>query len=157
MSGLRLTITDLRERANIQQETFCYEGGVSDFVRFVDEHRSPLFDAPIHLVVPNGEYPLEVAMWYNDSYQENFYSFVNNVNTYDGGTHVTGFKTALTRVISKFAQEMPKGKKTVQISSEDIREGLTAVIAIKVSQPQFEGQTKRKLGNSAIAGYVNTA
>lgn len=156
MSGLRLTIKDLRQPENVLEETFCYEGGVSDFVRYVDEHRAPLFDSPIHLVVSTGNYPLEVAMWYNDSYQENFYSFVNNVNTYDGGTHVTGFKTALTRVISKFAQDMPKGKKTVQISAEDIREGLTAVIAIKVSQPQFEGQTKRKLGNSEIAGYVNT-
>ncbi len=161
MSGLRLTLTDRRDPENIQQESFCYPGGVSAFVRYVDEHRTPLFADPIHLVVPNGTYPLEVAMWYNDSYQENFYSFVNNVNTYDGGTHVTGFKTALTRIISKFAlQEIQKSKNSknanVQITADDIREGLTAVIAIKVSQPQFEGQTKRKLGNSEIAGYVNT-
>ena len=157
MSGLRLTLTDERDPENKQSDTFCFPGGVSEFVRYVDEHRTPLFQEPIHLVLPDGQYPLEVAMWYNDGYQENFFSFVNNVNTYDGGTHVTGFKTALTRVISKFAQDMPKGKKEAQITSDDIREGLTAVIAIKVSQPQFEGQTKRKLGNSEIAGYVASA
>ena len=157
MSGLRLTLTDERDPENIVSDTFCFPGGVSEFVRYVDEHRTPLFNEPIHLVLPNGEYPLEVAMWYNDGYQENFFSFVNNVNTYDGGTHVTGFKTALTRVIGKFAQDMPKGKKEAQITADDIREGLTAVIAIKVSQPQFEGQTKRKLGNSEIASYVNSA
>ena len=156
MSGLRLTLTDERDEEK-RSETFCYPGGVSEFVRYVDEHRTPLFNEPIHLVLPDGQYPLEVAMWYNDGYQENFFSFVNNVNTYDGGTHVTGFKTALTRVINKFAAEMPKGKKDAQITSDDIREGLTAVIAIKVSQPQFEGQTKRKLGNSEIASYVNSA
>ncbi len=156
MSGLRLTLTDERDE-NKPSETFCYPGGVSEFVRYVDEHRTPLFQEPIHLVMPDGQYPLEVAMWYNDGYQENFFSFVNNVNTYDGGTHVTGFKTALTRVISKFAQDLPKGKKDIQITSDDIREGLTAVIAIKVSQPQFEGQTKRKLGNSEITSYVAPA
>ncbi|MCF0222351.1 MAG: DNA topoisomerase (ATP-hydrolyzing) subunit B [Fibrobacter sp.] len=156
MSGLRLTLTDERDEEK-KSETFCFPGGVSEFVRYVDEHRTPLFNAPIHLVMPDGQYPLEVAMWYNDGYQENFFSFVNNVNTYDGGTHVTGFKTALTRVISKFATEMPKAKKDISITADDIREGLTAVIAIKVSQPQFEGQTKRKLGNSEIAGYVASA
>ncbi len=156
MSGLRLTLTDERTEEK-QTETFCYPGGVSEFVRYVDEHRTPLFNEPIHLVMPDGQYPLEVAMWYNDGYQENFFSFVNNVNTYDGGTHVTGFKTALTRVIGKFAQDMPKGKKDIQITADDIREGLTAVIAIKVSQPQFEGQTKRKLGNSEITSYVASA
>ena len=156
MSGLRLTLTDKRDPEHIVTDTFCFPGGVSEFVRYVDEHRTPLFQEPIHLVLPNGEYPLEVAMWYNDGYQENFFSFVNNVNTYDGGTHVTGFKTALTRIIGKFAQDMPKGKKDTQITADDIREGLTAVIAIKVSQPQFEGQTKRKLGNSEIASYVNS-
>mgnify|MGYP003290904082 CR=1 FL=1 len=157
MSGLRLTLTDERDPENIHSDTFCFPGGVSEFVRYVDEHRTPLFQEPIHLVLPDGQFPLEVAMWYNDGYQENFFSFVNNVNTYDGGTHVTGFKTALTRVINKFAAEMPKGKKDIQIAADDIREGLTAVIAIKVSQPQFEGQTKRKLGNSEIASYVNSA
>ena len=157
MSGLRLTLTDERDPEKIQTDTFCFPGGVSEFVRYVDEHRTPLFQEPIHLVLPDGQFPLEVAMWYNDGYQENFFSFVNNVNTYDGGTHVTGFKTALTRIIGKFAQDMPKGKKEAQITSDDIREGLTAVIAIKVSQPQFEGQTKRKLGNSEIASYVNSA
>lgn len=156
MSGLTITVSDERNPENIITDSFCYPGGVSAFVRFIDEHRKPLFENPIHISVDNGQFPLEVAMWYNESYQENFFSFVNNVNTHDGGTHVTGFKTALTRVITKFAQDLPKAKKDIQISADDIREGLTAVIAIKISQPQFEGQTKRKLGNSEVAGYVNT-
>lgn len=156
MSGLKISVTDERNPEKIVSDTFCYPGGVSAFVRYIDEHRKPLFDPPIHIMVENGEFPLEVGMWYNESYQENFFSFVNNVNTHDGGTHVTGFKTALTRVITKFAQSLPKTKKDVQISADDIREGLTAVISIKLSAPQFEGQTKRKLGNSEVAGYVNT-
>ncbi len=158
MSGLKISVTDERDPSAPVSETFCFPGGVSAFVRFVDEHRKPLFDTPIHLVMDAGTYPLEIAMWYNEGYQENFFSFVNNVNTHDGGTHVTGFKTGLTRVITKFAQELlSKNKKDIQISSDDIREGLTAVISIKIAQPQFEGQTKRKLGNSEAAGYVNTA
>ena len=158
MSGLKISVTDERDPNAPVSETFCFPGGVSAFVRFVDEHRKPLFDTPIHLVMDAGTYPLEIAMWYNEGYQENFFSFVNNVNTHDGGTHVTGFKTGLTRVITKFAQELlSKNKKDIQISSDDIREGLTAVISIKIAQPQFEGQTKRKLGNSEAAGYVNTA
>jgi len=156
MSGLTITVSDERDPEKIVSDSFCYPGGVSAFVRFIDEHRKPLFENPIHISIENGQFPLEIAMWYNESYQENFFSFVNNVNTHDGGTHVTGFKTALTRVITKFAQELPKAKKDIQISADDIREGLTAVIAIKISQPQFEGQTKRKLGNSEVAGYVNT-
>ncbi|MFA6342008.1 MAG: ATP-binding protein, partial [Fibrobacteraceae bacterium] len=149
MSGLKISVTDERDPNAPVSETFCFPGGVSAFVRFVDEHRKPLFDTPIHLVMDAGTYPLEIAMWYNEGYQENFFSFVNNVNTHDGGTHVTGFKTGLTRVINKFAQELlSKNKKDIQISSDDIREGLTAVISIKIAQPQFEGQTKRKLGNS---------
>jgi len=156
MSGLTITVSDERDPEKIVSDSFCYPGGVSAFVRFIDEHRKALFENPIHISIENGQFPLEIAMWYNESYQENFFSFVNNVNTHDGGTHVTGFKTALTRVITKFAQELPKAKKDIQISADDIREGLTAVIAIKLSQPQFEGQTKRKLGNSEVAGYVNT-
>ena len=154
MSGLTITVSDERNPENIITDSFCYPGGVSAFVRFIDEHRKPLFENPIHISVDNGQFPLEVAMWYNESYQENFFSVVNNVNTHDGGTHVTGFKTALTRVITKFAQDLPKTKKDVQISADDIREGLTAVIAIKISQPQFEGQTKSKLGNTNIKGMV---
>lgn len=158
MSGLRISLTDERDPEKKVSDSFCFPGGVSAFVRYVDEHRTPLFPNPIHLVTKAGDYPLEVAMWYNDGYQENFFSFVNNVNTVDGGTHVTGFKTALTRVISKFAQDiLPKGKKDVELAADDIREGLTAVISIKVAQPQFEGQTKHKLGNSEVAGLVNTA
>ena len=157
MSNLKITITDRRDAENIHGETFHFPGGLSAFVRYIDESRKPLFDEPIHLNIDNAEHPLEIAMWYNDGFQESFFSFVNNVNTYDGGTHVTGFKTALTRTINKFAQELlPKNKKNIELEANDIREGLTAVISIKLSDPQFEGQTKRKLGNSDIAGYVNS-
>ncbi|MCK9181849.1 MAG: ATP-binding protein, partial [Fibrobacteraceae bacterium] len=158
MNGLRISLTDLRDPEHEKKDSFYFPGGVSAFVRYVDEHRKPLFETPIHIETTAGEYPLEIAMWYNDGYQENFFSFVNNVNTHDGGTHVTGFKTAMTRIITKYAQQiLPKGKKETPISPDDIREGLTAVISIKISQPQFEGQTKRRLGNSEVAGLVNTA
>lgn len=154
--GLTIEVKDLREE-NGRADTFCFPGGIASFVEYVDTNRKALFAQPIHLVCEAGKYPLEVAIQYNDSYQENFYSFVNNVNTYDGGTHVTGFKAALTRVITKYAIESAsKAKKDVQISGDDIREGLTAVIAIRISQPQFEGQTKRKLGNSEAKGLVET-
>lgn len=155
--GLTIKIRDLRPDSEKREDVFCYPGGISSFVEYVDQNRKALFVQPIHLVCEAGKYPLEVAIQYNDTYQENFYSFVNNVNTYDGGTHVTGFKAALTRVITKFASEaLSKAKKDVQISGDDIREGLTAVIAIKIPQPQFEGQTKRKLGNSEAKGLVET-
>ena len=155
--GLTINIRDLRAEGEGRHDEFCYPGGIATFVTYVDQNRKPLFPEPIHLVCDAGKYPLEVAIQYNDSYQENFYSFVNNVNTYDGGTHVTGFKAALTRVVTKFAAEaLSKNKKDIVISGDDIREGLTAVIAIRISQPQFEGQTKRKLGNSEAKGLVET-
>jgi DNA gyrase subunit B len=155
--GLTIMVRDLR-LADGRSDEFCYPGGVASFVEFVDQNRKPLFDKPVYLCTDVGACPLEVALQYNDSYQENFFSFVNNVNTYDGGTHVTGFKAALTRVITKFAAEaLSKGKKDITISGDDIREGLTAVIAIKIAEPQFEGQTKRKLGNSEVKGLVETA
>ncbi len=157
MSGLRITLSDKRTPDG-KEESFYFPGGISAFVKFIDSHRKPLFENPIHIVTTAGNYPLEIALWYNDGFQENFFSFVNNVNTHDGGTHVTGFKTAMTRIINKYAQEiLPKGKKETVIAADDIREGLTAVISIKIPQPQFEGQTKRKLGNSDVAGLVNTA
>lgn len=155
--GLTIQVRDLRTEDG-KCEDFCYPGGVASFVEYVDQNRKPLFEKPVFISSDVGKYPLEVALQYNDGYQENFYSFVNNVNTYDGGTHVTGFKAALTRVITKFAGEhLAKGKKDITISGDDIREGLTAVIAIRISQPQFEGQTKRKLGNSDAKGVVEQA
>lgn len=157
MSGLRITLSDKRTPDG-KEESFYFPGGISAFVKYIDSHRKPLFENPIHIITTAGTYPLEIALCYNDGFQENFFSFVNNVNTHDGGTHVTGFKTAMTRIINKYAQEiLPKGKKETDIAADDIREGLTAVISIKIPQPQFEGQTKRKLGNSDVAGLVNTA
>jgi len=155
--GLTIVVTDTRDASAIKTEEFCYPGGIASFVEYVDQNRKSLFPTPVHLICEAGKYPLEVALQYNDTYQENFYSFVNNVNTYDGGTHVTGFKAALTRVITKFANDvLAKNKKDIVISGDDIREGLTAVIAIRISQPQFEGQTKRKLGNSDAKGLVES-
>lgn len=152
--GLTITIEDQRSNEPHRAE-FCYPGGIASFVEFVDQNRKPLFSKPIYLLHENGQFPVEIAIQYNESFQENFYSFCNNVNTYDGGTHVAGFKAGLTRVVNKYAAMLlPKGKKDVQISGDDIREGLTAVIAIKIPQPQFEGQTKRKLGNNEAKGYV---
>lgn len=157
MSGLRISLTDERTPDG-KKDSFHFPGGISAFVKYVDSHRKPLFAEPIHIATTAGTYPLEIALWYNDGYQENFFSFVNNVNTHDGGTHVTGFKTAMTRVITKYAKEiLPKGKKDTAIDAEDIREGLTAVISIKIPQPQFEGQTKRKLGGKEVEGLVSTA
>lgn len=167
MSGLRISLTDERTPDG-RKDSFCFPGGISEFVTFIDSHRKPLdvFKAPIHFTTTAGTYPLEIALWYNESYQDNFFSFVNNVNTHDGGTHVTGFKTAMTRVINNYAkQNLPKSKLDklgskdggTLFEADDIREGLTAVISIKIPQPQFEGQTKRKLGNSDVAGLVASA
>lgn len=111
MSGLRISLSD-RRTPDGKKDSFYFPGGISAFVSFVDAHRKPLFESPIHITTTAGSYPLEIALWYNDGYQENFFSFVNNVNTHDGGTHVTGFKTAMTRIINKYAQEiLPKGKR----------------------------------------------
>jgi DNA gyrase subunit B len=154
--GLTITIKDERNPEN--KHEFCYPGGICAFVEYIDQNRKTLFPKPMHFVRETGDVPIELAMQYNESYQENFYSFVNNVNTYEGGTHVSGFRAALTRSINKFAQEnLPKGKKDIVLSGDDIREGLTAVISIKLTNPQFEGQTKRKLGNGDVKGLVEAA
>ena len=151
---LTINIVDERPEEHIHTE-FSYPGGLASFVEYVDQNRKPLFDEPIYIYNDAGEYPLELALQYNEGYQENFFSFVNNVNTFDGGTHVTGFRSGLTRVVSRFANELlAKNKKDVQITGDDVREGLTAALAIKIANPQFEGQTKRKLGNSEARGLV---
>ncbi|QJX48295.1 DNA topoisomerase (ATP-hydrolyzing) subunit B [Hymenobacter taeanensis] len=161
--GIRITLTDRREKgengAEFLGEEFFSEGGLAEFVQYLDgSERHALMPTPIHVVSEKGNTPVEVALQYNDSYQENIFSYVNNINTHEGGTHVAGFRSALTRTLKAYADKSGKLEKAkVEISGEDFREGLTAVISVKVAEPQFEGQTKTKLGNNEVSGAVNTA
>ena len=163
--GITITLTDLRdkdEEGNVRTETFHSEEGVKEFVRFLNNqnNNTPLIDDVIYLNTEKQGVPIEIAIMYNTGYRENLYSYVNNINTIEGGTHVVGFRTALTRVLKKYAEEnnakaIEKAK--IEIQGEDFREGLVTVISVKVAEPQFEGQTKTKLGNSEISGAVNSA
>ncbi|PVX54796.1 DNA topoisomerase (ATP-hydrolyzing) subunit B [Hallella colorans] len=163
-AGIRITLTDLRpnEDGKTRQEVFHAKDGLKEFVRYVDRHRTHLFDDVIYLKTEKQGFPIEVAIMYNTDYSENLHSYVNNINTIEGGTHVTGFRQALTRVLKNYAdgdaqiaKQIEKAK--IEIAGEDFREGLTAVLSIKVAEPQFEGQTKTKLGNSEVTGAVNQA
>ena len=164
-AGIHITLTDLRpdDEGNTRKEVFHSEGGLKDFVRYIDSSRTHLFDDVIYLNTEKQGTPIETAIMYNTGYSENLHSYVNNINTIEGGTHLQGFRMALTRVLKKYAEdqfpkEMEKlAKNHVEISGEDFREGLTAVISIKVAEPQFEGQTKTKLGNSEVSGAVQQA
>ncbi len=161
-AGLKITLTDLRpdDEGNTQQEVFYSEKGLREFVKYIDSSRSHLFDDVIYLSTEKQGIPIEAAIMYNTSYSENIHSYVNNINTIEGGTHLQGFRQALTRVLKKYAEETAAKqieKAKVEIAPEDFREGLTAVISVKVAEPQFEGQTKTKLGNSEVAGAVNSA
>ncbi len=169
-AGITITLTDLRPDANeaagiegIRKETFHSEGGLRDFVRYIDSTRTRLINDVIYLNTEKQNTPIEVAIMYNTGYSENLHSYVNNINTIEGGTHLQGFRTALTRTLKSYAEaqctkELEKlAKNHVEISGEDFREGLTAVISVKVAEPQFEGQTKTKLGNSEVAGAVQQA
>ncbi len=164
-AGITITLTDLRpdEEGNTRTEKFYSEGGLRDFVRYIDSSRTHLFNDVIYLNTEKQGVPIEVAIMYNTAYTENLHSYVNNINTIEGGTHLQGFRTALTRTLKTYAEaqcqkELEKlAKNHVEISGEDFREGLTAVISIKVAEPQFEGQTKTKLGNSEVAGAVQQA
>ena len=156
--GLKITLTD--ERTDPEKKTeFVYSGGIAEFIRHLNKGKAVLHDKPIHFEagrdLPNGgSLGMEVALQYNDGYSENVFSFANNINTVDGGTHLTGFRTALTRTINAFGQQAGLFKDVKEnLSGEDVREGLTAVVSVKVPQPQFEGQTKGKL-NSDIAGFM---
>ncbi|MGI6242261.1 MAG: DNA topoisomerase (ATP-hydrolyzing) subunit B [Prevotella sp.] len=163
-AGIKITLTDRRpnEDGKIRQEVFHAEDGLKEFVRYVDRHRTHLFDDVIYLKTEKQGVPIEVAVMYNTDYSENLHSYVNNINTIEGGTHVTGFRQALTRVLKSYADNDPQiakqiEKAKIEIAGEDFREGLTAVLSIKVAEPQFEGQTKTKLGNSEVTGAVNQA
>ncbi len=151
--GLRIVIVDERES---KKHDFFFEGGIVSFVQNINKKKNPLFSEIIHFEQSDDNYILEVAMQYNDGYGETLFSFVNNINTVEGGTHVSGFKSALTKVGNKKAQDLKILKSGESFSSDDVREGLVAVINLKVPEPQFEGQTKTKLGNSDIKGIVDS-
>jgi DNA gyrase subunit B len=159
--GIRLNLKDLRENdetGNPKSNTFYSEVGLREFVEYLDSTREKLIANPIFIENNKGEIPVQVALGYNTSYSENLVSYVNNINTHEGGTHVAGFRRALTRTLKSYADKsglLEKAK--VEISGDDFREGLTAVISVKVAEPQFEGQTKTKLGNSEAMGAVDIA
>ena len=162
-AGIRITLTDRRqqdENGEYVKEVFHSVEGVKEFVRYLNSNNTPLFDDVIYLNTEKAGVPIECAIMYNTGYRENLHSYVNNINTKEGGTHEAGFRAALTRVLKKYGEEtcakqLEKAK--VEISGEDFREGLIAVISVKVAEPQFEGQTKTKLGNSEVSGAVNQA
>ena len=164
-AGIKITLKDLRpdeEGKTKEEEVFHAKDGLKEFVRYVDRHRTHLFDDVIYLKTEKQGIPIEIAVMYNTDYSENIHSYVNNINTIEGGTHLTGFRMALTRTLKAYAEADPTiskqiEKAKVEIAPEDFREGLTAVISIKVAEPQFEGQTKTKLGNSEVQGAVQQA
>ena len=167
-AGVRISLTDLREKnedGSPKGEVFYSEEGLSEFVRYIDGNRTPLISEVIHLNTEKYGTPVEVAIIYNTDFNENVHSYVNNINTIEGGTHVAGFRSALTRVMKKYAEESKMLEKAklkdkdgnANIDPNDFREGLTAIISVKVAEPQFEGQTKTKLGNSEVAGMVSSA
>jgi DNA gyrase subunit B len=153
--GLRITLTD--ERAEGHRAEFHYEGGIRDFVTYLNANKDPIQKKVVYFETESGEGAVEIAMQWNSSYQESIFSFANNINTHEGGSHLSGFRSALTRTLNKYARD--KGilkEKDDNLSGEDVREGLTAIISAKLSDPQFEGQTKTKLGNPGMAGFVES-
>ncbi|MFT4309574.1 MAG: DNA topoisomerase (ATP-hydrolyzing) subunit B [Candidatus Woesearchaeota archaeon] len=151
-SGLRIILDDDRTQ---RKEEYMYEGGIQKFVEYINEGKQPLHDT-IRIMTEQEDIIADIALQYNHSYSENIHSFVNNINTMEGGTHLTGFKSAITRALNNYLQKnMAKEAKNGQLSGNDVREGLTAVISIKIAEPQFEGQTKTKLGNSEVKGAVD--
>ena len=153
--GLKINIEDQRGETPKRSE-FCFEGGLISFVEFLNRNKEKLHPMPIY-IERNGEVPVEIAIQYTTSYSENIYTFVNNINTIEGGTHLEGFKRALTKVFNDYARNHNFLKdKDNNLQGEDIREGITAVVSVKVKEPQFEGQTKTKLGNSEVTGIVQS-
>ncbi len=160
-AGITLTLTDLRskdEDGNPRTERFHSQNGLEDFVRYIDQGKEHLIEDIIHISTERNGVPVEVAMTYNLSFNENIFSYVNNINTIEGGTHLTGFRRGLTTTLKKYADDNHLlDKLKIELSKEDFRDGLTAVVSVKVAEPQFEGQTKTKLGNNEVSGVVQTA
>ncbi len=157
--GITITLTDEREKledGSFKSETFHSEGGLKEFVEYIDGNRESIMENVIFMEGERDDIPVEVAMRYNTSFNENLHSYVNNINTHEGGTHLAGFRRALTRTLKKYADELGlPAKEKVEVTGDDFREGLTAVVSVKVMEPQFEGQTKTKLGNSEVSGAVD--
>lgn len=160
-SGITLSLTDkrtLKEDGTFKTERYYSETGLEEFVRYIDKNKESIINDPIHIVTEKNDIPIEIAMSYNDTYNENIFSYVNNINTIEGGTHLTGFRRGLSRTLKKYAEDSKLlDKVKVEISGDDFREGITAVLSVKVAEPQFEGQTKTKLGNSEVMGAVDQA
>lgn len=160
-AGITLTLTDFRdkdENGNPRSDRFHSENGLEDFVRYIDQGKEHLIEDIIHISTERNGVPVEVAMTYNLSFNENIFSYVNNINTIEGGTHLTGFRRGLTTTLKKYADDNHLlDKLKIELSKEDFRDGLTAVVSVKVAEPQFEGQTKTKLGNNEVSGVVQSA
>ncbi len=160
-SGITITLTDKRtpkEDGTFKTECFYSDTGLEEFVRYIDKNRESIISDPIHIVTEKNGIPIEIALTYNDTYNENIFSYVNNINTIEGGTHLTGFRRGLSRTLKKYAEDSKLLEKVkVEISGDDFREGITAVLSVKVAEPQFEGQTKTKLGNNEVIGAVDQA
>lgn len=159
-AGIKITLIDYRdtdEQGRPMQEVFYSEGGLKEFVKFIDGNRKSLLPEPIYMEGEKNGVAVQVAMTYNEEYNENVHSYVNNINTHEGGTHVAGFRRALTRILKQYAENTGMlDKQKIEITGDDFREGLTAIISVKVPEPQFEGQTKTKLGNSEVMGIVDS-
>ena len=154
--GLHITIEDQRDDENLKKSEFCFEGGLNSFVEYLNQNKEKIHPTPIY-IEKDGEVPVEIAIQYTTAYTENIYTFVNNINTIEGGTHLEGFKRGITKVFNDYARAHNILKeKDSNLLGEDIREGMTAVISVKVKEPQFEGQTKTKLGNSVVTGIVQS-
>ena len=154
--GLHITIEDQRDDENLKKSEFCFEGGLNSFVEYLNKNKEKIHPLPIY-IEKDGEVPVEIALQYTTAYSENIYTFVNNINTIEGGTHLEGFKRGITKVFNDYARAHNILKeKDLNLLGEDIREGMTAVISVKVKEPQFEGQTKTKLGNSNVTGIVQS-
>ena len=157
--GIRLSLGDRRsldENGEAREEVFFSQDGLEEFVRYIDENRTPIISKIIHMERTDGDIPVEVAMTYNDSFNENIHSYVNNINTHEGGTHLQGFRRGLTATLKNYAEKSGMLEKLkIEISGDDFREGLTAVVSVKVQEPQFEGQTKTKLGNKEAVAPVS--
>ncbi|NLA64157.1 MAG: DNA topoisomerase IV subunit B, partial [Bacteroidales bacterium] len=160
-SGITLNITDKRvvkEDGSFKSESFYSEKGLEEFVKYIDRSKESLIDDAIHIVTEKNGVPVKIAMTYNTSYNENVFTYVNNINTIEGGTHLTGFRRGLSRTLKKYADDSKMLERLkIEVTGDDFREGLTAVLSVKVQEPQFEGQTKTKLGNSEVMGAVDQA
>ena len=154
--GIRITLIDKREGKN-KEEVFYYEGGIKEFVKHLNENKQPLHPDVIYFEVQKQEMEMEIAIQYTDKYNELVLSYANNISTTEGGTHMSGFKSALTRVFNDYGRKNKIIKESDEsLTGEDVREGITAIVSVKLTQPQFEGQTKTKLGNSEMKGFVET-